>query len=78
MVLAVDKEEVDRLMIFTLQKEGPLSFLKSIRREESASLESMIMKVRDPDEKVEALLSDDGYMVDFGALAKNFVDESQF
>ncbi|MBI3633116.1 MAG: FAD-dependent oxidoreductase [Candidatus Vogelbacteria bacterium] len=47
--------------------------LKKLYRDEIAKLEPNIVKNRDPNEKIIALYSDDGYAVDYKKLADSFV-----
>jgi len=51
--------------------------LREIGREEIAELESKVVEGRDPDTELKALQTPDGYVVDYGAVAKSFVDAAR-
>jgi malate dehydrogenase (quinone) len=77
MVLAVGKEEVQKL-------ESRYSVLKNIFPEiqklnarEIQSVEPEVMRKRNPHEPVLALFNPEGYAVDFGALACSFIAASR-
>ncbi len=77
MVLGVGDEETEVL-------EGKYDGLKTVfpglKKLDRAGLEKIepnTVKGRDPGEKVLALLSDTGYMVDFGALAKSYLSRAR-
>lgn len=79
MVLAVGEEEVD-LLEDTYLKGGKRDLfpkLKKIGPEKIASVEPFVIRDRGPDERVEALLSEGGYMVDFGALTDSFAQSAR-
>ena len=50
--------------------------LRMIPREKIASIEPAVVEGRNPAENIAALYSEEGYAVDFGALAKSFVENS--
>ena len=73
MVLAVGEEELE--MMDKVYSEGMRELfpgLKRIEKKEIARVEPNVVKGRDPEEKIAALLSDKGYMVDFGELTRSF------
>jgi malate dehydrogenase (quinone) len=77
MVLAVGKDQVK-----TLNDRYP-SFgqlfpkLKMIGKEEIGRIEPRILEGRDPDQELLALLTEDGYTVDFGKLCYSFVNNAK-
>lgn len=77
MVLAVGKEQVK-----TLRERYP-SFgqlfpkLKMIGREEIGKIEPRILEGRDPDQELLALITEDGYTVDFRKLCHSFVKNAK-
>ncbi|QSW98719.1 FAD-dependent oxidoreductase [Haloterrigena alkaliphila] len=77
MVLAVGDEEVDELE-HRYHEEGfgdLFPKLDAIRRDEIAEIEPNVVEGRDPSEDMLALQTPDGYTVDYGEVAKSFVDE---
>ena len=77
MVLAVGKEQVK-----TLRERYP-SFgqlfpgLKMIGREEIGKIEPRILEGRDPDQELLALMTEDGYTVDFRKLSHSFANNAK-
>jgi malate dehydrogenase (quinone) len=76
MVLAVGKEQVEGL-----RKRYPpfgelFPKLKMIEKEEIGKLEPRILEGRNPDQELVALVTEDGYTVDFKKLCHSFVDNS--
>ncbi len=76
MVLAVGKEQVEGL-----RKRYPpfgelFPKLKIIEKEEIGKIEPRILEGRDPDQEILALVTEDGYTVDFKQLCHSFVDNS--
>jgi malate dehydrogenase (quinone) len=76
MVLAVGKNQVEEL-----KKRFPdfsLLFpkLRMIGRDEIGSIEPRVIEGRDPSEEVLALVTEDGYTVDFKRLCHSFIDNS--
>lgn len=77
MVLAVGKEQVK-----TLRDRYP-SFgqvfpkLKMIGREEIGKIEPRILEGRDPDQELLALVTEDGYTVDFKKLSNSFANNAK-
>jgi malate dehydrogenase (quinone) len=79
MVLAVGEEEVQKLEA-RYHEEGfgdLFPKLEAIGREEIAEIEPNVVKGRDPDTEMLALQTPDGYVVDYGATAKSFVEAAQ-
>ncbi len=78
MVLATNEREVELLeRTYSDAFRELFPGAKFIGRGELARVEPNTMKGRDPDDKVAAILSDSGYMVDFGALAHAMVKRAQ-
>lgn len=78
MVLGVGEEEVERLeKIYSPGMRKLFPGLKKIGKKELEKIEPNTIKGRDPEEKVTALLSDKGYMVNFGLLAKSFSSRAE-
>jgi len=77
MVLAVGDDQVrtlaDRYPSFGKLFPG----LKMIGKEEIGRIEPRILEGRDPDQKLLALLTEDGYTVDFRKLSHSFVSNSE-
>jgi malate dehydrogenase (quinone) len=74
MVLGVGDFEVGRVeSIFTDKFRELFPGAKKIGKDELERIEPNVMKGRDPKEKVQAILSDAGYMVNFNALAHSLV-----
>jgi len=77
MVLAVGKDQAKTL------RERYSSFgqlfprLKMIGKEEIAKIEPRILEGRDPDQELLALLTEDGYTVDFRRLSISFVENAK-
>ena len=77
MVLAVGKDQVK-----TLRERYPafgqlFPKLKMIGREEIGKIEPRILEGRDPDEELLALLTEDGYTVDFRKLSHSFANNAK-
>jgi malate dehydrogenase (quinone) len=76
MVLAVGKSQVEDLAK-RFQTFGELfPNLKIIRREEIGKIEPRVVEGRDPDQEILALVTSDGYTVDFKRLCHSFVDNA--
>jgi malate dehydrogenase (quinone) len=77
MVIAVGSKQVkdlaDRFEPFS--KLFPK--LRKIEKDEIGKLEPRVVEGRDQNQKLLALVTEDGYTVDFGALAKNFVENAK-
>ncbi len=77
MVLGVGNEEISILdHLFNSRVQELFPTLRKIDADKIGKVEPNIVKGRDPHEKIEALLSQNGYMVDFGALTKSFLENS--
>jgi len=77
MVLAVGSEQVE-----TLRKRfGPFGELfpklRMIEKDEIAKVEPRIVEGRDPSQELLALITEDGYTVDFRKLSHSFVDNAK-
>ena len=77
MVLAVGKDQVK-----TLAERYPafgqlFPNLKMIGREEIGKIEPRILKGRDPDQELLALMTEDGYTVDFRKLSHSFAQNAK-
>jgi len=76
MVLAVGKEQVEGL-----RKRYPpfaelFPKLRMIEKEEIGKIEPRILEGRDPDQEILALVTEDGYTVDFKQLCHSFVNNA--
>lgn len=76
MVLAVGTDQVQELK----KRYPPFSELfpklKMIEREEIGKIEPRVLEGRDPNQEILALVTEDGYTVDFKRLSHSFVDDS--
>ena len=77
MVLAVGKDQVaalrDRFKLF-----GELfPKLRMIEKDEIGKIEPRILEGRDPDQELLALITEDGYTVDFRKLSHSFVNNAK-
>ncbi|MGB9986537.1 FAD-dependent oxidoreductase [Salarchaeum japonicum] len=79
MVLGVGDEEVESLRErYEDDGFGDLyPKLRQIGREEIEDLEPKVVEGRDPSKELRALQTPDGYVVDYGATAKSFVDDAR-
>lgn len=77
MVLAVGEEEVAALEQRFEEIKDIFPKLKKISKGEIAELEPNIVKGRDPDQKLLALCTEDGYAIDFGKLSGSFVKHAK-
>ena len=77
MVLAVGDDEVDKLEArYHDEGFGDLfPKLEAIGRDEIAEIEPKVVEGRDPSKELLALQTPDGYTVDYGELAKAFVEQ---
>jgi len=77
MVLAVGDDEVDKLESrYDDEGFGDLfPKLEAIGRDEIADIEPAVVEGRDPSKELLALQTPDGYTVDYGELAKAFVEQ---
>ena len=78
MVLAVGDEEVSQLESrYDEEGFGDLfPKLEAIGREEIAELEPKVVEGRDPSDELLALQTPDGYVVDYGEVAKSMVEQA--
>src|SRR5664279_6640887 len=76
MVLAVGKKQVDELTtrFTTFSKLFPK--LRLIGREEIGKIEPRVLEGRNPEQAIAALVTEDGYTVDFKRLCHSFVDNA--
>ena len=78
MVLAVGDRELESMdKVYSKGMRELFPGLKKLGKKEIARVEPNIVKGRDPEEKIGALLSDKGYMVDFGQLTRSFGSRSK-
>lgn len=77
MVLAVGEEEVDALEKRYEEIKDIFPKLKKINKKEIAKLEPNMVKERNPEQKLLALCTEDGYAVDFGKLSESFVKQAK-
>ena len=77
MVIAVGSKQVKDLA----ERFEPFSKLfpklRKIEKDEIGRLEPRVVEGRDENQELLALVTEDGYTVDFGALAKNFVENAK-
>lgn len=77
MVLAVGTAQVNTLS----ERYKPFSSLfpnlRMIGKEEIGAIEPRILEGRDPDQELLALITEDGYTVDFGKMAHSFVNNAK-
>ncbi|EKE18677.1 MAG: hypothetical protein ACD_9C00263G0003 [uncultured bacterium] len=76
MLLAVGKKEIKTLEERFLQFKKLFPELKLITADEIEKIEPLIAKGRKKSEKIAACYSDNGYVVDFGKLAKNLTSRA--
>ncbi|MDE1856579.1 MAG: FAD-dependent oxidoreductase [Candidatus Micrarchaeota archaeon] len=72
MVLAVDDFEIESIEKIYQNIGGIFPELRRVQHKEIAKLEPNVVKGRDRGQKIAALYSPDGYMMDFGLLTRNF------
>ena len=77
MVLAVGKTQVDDLNKRFLTFSQLFPNLRVINREEIGKIEPRIVEGRDPNQEILALVTEDGYTVDFKNLCYSFVDNAK-
>ena len=77
MVLAVGKEQVSALRDRYPAFGQLFPKLKMIGKEEIGKLEPRILEGRDPDQELLALITEDGYTVDFKRLSHSFVENAK-
>jgi len=76
MVLAVGKNQVDTLSKRFSTFSQLFPNLRMITREEIGKIEPRVIEGRDPDQEILALVTEDGYTVDFKRLCQSFVDNA--
>ena len=77
MVLAVGKTQVDDLNKRFLTFSQLFPNLKVIKKDDIGKIEPRIVEGRDPDQEILALVTQDGYTVDFKRLCHSFVDNAK-
>ena len=77
MVLAVGKTQVEDLSKRFLTFSQLFPKLRIIRRDEIGKIEPRVVEGRDPDQEILALVTEDGYTVDFKNLCHSFVDNAK-
>ena len=77
MVLAVGKDQVKTLRDRYTSFGQLFPKLKMIGREEIDRIEPRILEGRDPGQELLALVTEDGYTVDFGRLCHSFADNAK-
>jgi malate dehydrogenase (quinone) len=77
MVLAVGKNQVGELGKRFLTFSQLYPKLKIIKRDEIAKIEPRVVEGRAPDQEILALVTEDGYTVDFKRLCHSFVDNAK-
>lgn len=77
MVLAVGKEQVDTLRARYKPFSEVFPNLRMIEKEGIGKIEPRVLDGRDPNQELLALVTEDGYTVDFGKLSHNFVDNAK-
>ena len=76
MVLAVGKEQVEGLRKRYLPFSELFPKLRMIEKEEIGRIEPRVLEGRDPDQEILALVTEDGYTIDFKKLCHSFVDNA--
>lgn len=76
MVLAVGEKEVKNLEKRFEEFKNFYPKLKLLSRKEIEEVEPLVVKKRNAKEKICALISEDGYIVDYKALSKSFVENA--
>jgi malate dehydrogenase (quinone) len=77
MVLAVGRKQVEDLRKRYSSFKDLFPKLRMIEREEIGKVEPRVLEGRDPDQEILALLTDDGYTVDFKRLSHSFIDNAK-
>jgi malate dehydrogenase (quinone) len=77
MVMAVGSKQVKELDARYDSFSKLFPKLRKINREKIGKLEPRVVEGRDPQEELLALVTEDGYTVDFGALSKNFIHNAK-
>jgi malate dehydrogenase (quinone) len=76
MVLAVGSTQVNELKQRYPSFSELFPHLKMIERDEIAKIEPRVVEGRDPGQEILALVTEDGYTVDFKRLSHSFVDKA--
>ena len=77
MVLAVGKNQVDDLSKRFATFSQLFPKLRLIKRDEIGELEPRVVEGRDPNQEIIALVTEDGYTVDFKRLCLSFADNAK-
>jgi malate dehydrogenase (quinone) len=77
MVLAVGRKQVDDLRIRYSSFKDLFPKLRMIEKDEIGKMEPRVLEGRDPDQDILALLTEDGYTVDFKRLSHSFVENAK-
>jgi malate dehydrogenase (quinone) len=77
MVLAVGKNQVDELSKRFELFSQLFPNLRVIKRDEIGKIEPRVVEGRNPDQEILALVTEDGYTVDFKRLCHSFVDNAK-
>lgn len=77
MVLAVGKSQVDELSKRFVTFSQLFPNLRMIRKDEIGKIEPRVVEGRNPDQEILALVTEDGYTVDFKRLCHSFVDNAR-
>ena len=76
MVLAVGKDQVQELKLRYPAFSELFPKLRIIERDEIGSIEPRVLEGRDPKQEILALVTEDGYTVDYKQLCHSFVDNA--
>jgi malate dehydrogenase (quinone) len=76
MVLSVGSEQVKQLRERFKTFGTLFPNLREIEKEEIGKMEPRVLAGRDPVQEIFALVTEDGYTVDFGKLSRNFVEHA--
>jgi malate dehydrogenase (quinone) len=76
MVLAVGKDQVQELKLRYPPFSELFPKLRIIERDEIGSIEPRVLEGRDPKQEILALVTEDGYTVDYKRLCHSFVDNA--
>lgn len=77
MVLAVGKNQVDELSKRFVTFSQLFPNLRMIKKDEIGKIEPRVVEGRDPDQEILALVTEDGYTVDFKRLCHSFVENAK-
>jgi malate dehydrogenase (quinone) len=77
MVMAVGHKQVQDLDARYESFSKLFPKLRKINRDEIGQIEPRVLEGRDPKEEILALVTEDGYTVDFGDLSRNFLKNAQ-